>query len=148
VLAASVLAGTSSMMGASVEALAGDSLLGGVVEGGGMLEVAPDGSSYCCSSPARTAMLATKIFTPAPASEKWLEYLRWGLRWGLRRELDSEPAGVVSGGPPVVAAGSSSMITIGSLVEILALFAILCAKVSSLGKQARVWQVRKTETNI
>jgi hypothetical protein len=113
-----------------------------------MFGVAPDGSSYCCSSPARTAMLATKIYTPAPASGKWLEYLCWGLRWGLRRELDSEPAGVVSGGPPVVAAGSSSMITTGSLVEILALFAILCAQVSPLWKWARARQVRKTETEI
>jgi hypothetical protein len=40
------------------------------------------------------------------------------------------------------------MTTTGSLVETLALFAILCANVSSLGKQARVRQVRKTEAKI
>jgi hypothetical protein len=40
------------------------------------------------------------------------------------------------------------MATTVSLVETLALFAILCAKVSPLWKQARVRQVRKTEAKV
>jgi hypothetical protein len=49
---------------------------------------------------------------------------------------------MISDASPVVAAGSSSMITTGSLVETLALFAILSAKVSFLWKQAGERQVR------
>ena len=37
--------------------------------------------------------------------------LHWGLRWGLLYEVMAGSGKVVSGAPPVVAVGSSSMIT-------------------------------------
>ena len=52
-------------------------------------------------------------------------YLRWGLCWGLLRGVVAGSGKVVSGAPPAVAVGSSSMTTTGAL----ALFAALWARV-------------------
>jgi hypothetical protein len=71
-LTASALADVPSMRtGPSTEARAGESLLGGVDEGGGMSGAVSDGSWYCCSSPTRpTTMSAIKVRSLAPASGK------------------------------------------------------------------------------
>ena len=68
------LAGDHSFggVGSSVETLAEDPSLGGVVDGGGMLGVAPNGSSCCRSSPVNPARLAVKMHVPTLASGKWV----------------------------------------------------------------------------
>ena len=52
-------------------------------------------------------------------------YLRWGLRWGLLWGMIAGSGKVVSGAPPAVTVGSSSMTITGTL----ALFAALWASV-------------------
>ena len=68
---------------------------------------------------------------PALANEKWVVDSRWGLSRGLRRGLGPGLIVITSGALEVFAGGSSP-------VEVLALFAILCANVSvSLQRQAK-----------
>ena len=64
-------------------------------------------------------------------------YLCWGLRWGLLRRVVAGSGKVVSGAPPAVAVGSSSMTITGTL----ALFAALWARVLKRNK-FRVKQMR------
>ena len=72
-----------------------------------------------------------KKHTPALANGKWVVDSRWGLSPGLRRGLGPGLIVITSGALEVFAGGSSP-------VEVLALFAILCASVSvSLQKQAK-----------
>lgn len=60
-LAASALAGIlSARIGSSTEALAGEPLLGGVVERDGMSGATSGGSWCCCSSPARPTKTSAK----------------------------------------------------------------------------------------
>ena len=69
-------------------------------------------------------------------------YLCWGLRWGLLWGMIAGSGKVVSGAPPAVAVGSSSMTITGAL----ALFAALWARVLKRN-EFRVKQIRyKTET--
>jgi len=52
-------------------------------------------------------------------------YLRWGLRWGLLCGVVARSGKVVSGAPPTVAVGSSSMTTTCAMAR----FAVLWARV-------------------
>jgi hypothetical protein len=61
---------SSSKVGSSVGALAGDALAGGVVDGGGTMGASSNDSPYCCPSPASPKILAAKVETSAPASGK------------------------------------------------------------------------------
>ena len=70
-------------------------------------------------------------------------YLRWGLRWGLLRGAVAGSGKVVSGAPPVVSVGSSSMITTGTL----ALFAALWARVLKGNKvQSKADQIQDSNS--
>ena len=63
-------------------------------------------------------------------SRKGTLYLRWGLRWGLLCGVVAGSGKMVSGAPPAVAVGSSSMM----ITRTLALFAALWARVLKRNK--------------
>ena len=67
-----MLAGSSSTkIGSSVEALAGDALAGGVVDGGGTTGASFSDAPWCCSSlPARPRILVARMDASPPVSEK------------------------------------------------------------------------------
>ena len=102
--------------------------MSGVVDEGGISGAALAGAPCCRSVPARPKMLAVKMTSPALASGKRVMGSRWGLcrglRRGLRRGLGSGLVSMITGTSEVLAGGSSP-------VEVLALLAILSAKVSS-----------------
>ena len=93
------------------------------------------GSWWGCSAPTQTSSkISAKTEYPcASHSGKQTIYLRWGLLW--RKVAGSGK--VVSGAPPAVAVGSSSMTITGTL----ALFAALWARVLKRSK-FRVKQMR------
>jgi len=86
------------------------------------------GSWWGCSAPTQISnqISAKKEYPCTPHSGKQTIYLRWGLLW--RRVAGSGK--VVSGAPPAVAVGSSSMTITGTL----ALFAALWARVLKRNK--------------
>ena len=112
--------------------LAGDFSLTGKLSLAGGLSL---GSWWGCSAPTQTSsQISAKTEYPcAPHSGKQTIYLRWGLLW--RKVAGSGK--VVSGAPPAVAVGSSSMTITGTL----ALFAALWARVLKRNK-FRVKQMR------
>jgi len=102
--------------------------VGGAVDEDGTSGMSLAGDSCYCSVPARPKMLAVKMTSSALASGKRVMGSRWGLcrglRQGLRRGLGSGLVSMITGTSEVLAGGSSP-------VEVLALLAILSAKVSS-----------------
>ena len=110
-----------------------DSCAGGALNEDGTSGMSLAGDSCCRSIPARPEILAVKITSPALASGKRVMDSRWGLcrglRRGLRRGLGSGLVLMITGTSEVLAGGSSP-------VEVLALLALLSAKVpSSLRRQ-------------
>ena len=105
-----------------------DSCAGGAVDEDGTSGMSLAGDSCCRSVPARPKMLAVKITSPALASGKRVINSRWGLcrglRRGLRRGLGSGLVSIITGTLEELVGGSSP-------VEVLALLAVLSAKVSS-----------------
>ena len=127
----------SAVGGPLVLSLAKDFSLTGKLSLAGGLSL---GSWWGCSASTQTSkQISAKIEYPcAPHSGKQIIYLRWGLLW--RKVAGSGK--VVSGAPPAVTVGSSSMTITGTL----ALFAALWARVLKRNK-FRVKQMRCKKNN-
>ena len=128
----------STVGGPLVLSLAGDFSLTGKPSLAGELSLVGGfslGSWWGCSAPTQTSSkISAKTEYPcAPHSGKQIIYLRWGLLW--RKVTGSGK--VVSGAPPAVAVGLSSMTITGTL----SLFAALWARVLKRNK-FRIKQMR------